>query len=304
MPHTFYVKKFYLLFSFFLFATGIAYAQTDSLSPNLKNLLGNAPDASDSLPAVKPKADTAFFAMPAPPEAKPRIKKIPLEVEQGIRRNGVHTDTLFYALLAIFLLLALTKSLFPKYFYQVFRFSYQSILNPKSSREQVLQNNLPSALMNLVFLMSGGLLVAMLARYYNWVTLGYGELFLYATLLLAAIYLVKFSFVHFAGWVFNASQFAGMYNNIVFTVNKILGIFLLPLLLVIAYGDDGLKKIAITISACLIIFLFLYRYFFSLATMRSNVNITAFHFFVYLCSVEIMPLLIIYKVFFLEIKSN
>ncbi len=304
MPYTFYVKKFYPLLLFFICACFCVKGQKDTLSPNLNNLLGGAQADKDSLGGtVTNKQDTAFFSLPATPSFN-RYVNNPVELEPGIKRKVVYTDALFYILLAIFLLLALTKSLFPKYFFQVFKFSYQSILSPKASREQMLQNNLPSALMNLVFLMSGGLLIAMLARYYNWVILDYGELFLYATMLLGAVYLVKFSFVHFAGWVFNAPQFAGMYNNIVFTVNKILGMLLLPLLLIIAFGDDGFKKTAITISACLIIFLFLYRYFFSLATMRSNVNITAFHFFVYLCTVEIMPLLIIYKVFFLEIKSN
>jgi hypothetical protein len=37
-----------------------------------------------------------------------------------------------------------------------------------------------------------------------------------------------------------------------------------------------------------------------LSRIRKNLSITAFHFFIYLCAVEIIPLLVIYKLLFLQ----
>jgi hypothetical protein len=41
--------------------------------------------------------------------------------------------------------------------------------------------------------------------------------------------------------------------------------------------------------------LFLYRYLFSFGIIRSNLKVSALHFFLYLCAVELLPLLLIYK---------
>ncbi len=219
-------------------------------------------------------------------------------------RPSQSKDPLFYTLAALFLFLAFIKTAFSKYFHQVFSLSFQTAAGQKQTREQLLQNRLPAFLMNLLFIFSGSLLITLLAQYFKWITMTYWWLLLYAAVILAAIYIIKYLFINFTGWVFNARQSAGAYSFIVFIINKILGVVLLPMLVIIAFADENIKSVTITIMFCIIIFLFLYRYLFSLTTIRKNLDITAFHFFIYLCAVEILPLLIIYKVFFSEIKSN
>ena len=56
--------------------------------------------------------------------------------------------------------------------------------------------------------------------------------------LLAAIYLVKFVVLKFIGWVFSISRATDIYIFIVFLVNKMLGIFLLPFLIVIIFSGQ------------------------------------------------------------------
>jgi hypothetical protein len=41
--------------------------------------------------------------------------------------------------------------------------------------------------------------------------------------------------------------------------------------------------------------LILYRYLFSLTSVRNKLHVSSFHFFLYLCAFEIIPLLILYK---------
>ena len=64
------------------------------------------------------------------------------------------------------------------------------------------------------------------------------------------------------------------------------------------------KKIAITIALCIAVLLLALRYLVSLTRVRKNLNLTAFHFFVYLCAIEIMPLLIIYKLLFIKTANT
>ena len=60
--------------------------------------------------------------------------------------------------------------------------------------------------------------------------------------LLAAIYLVKFLVLKFIGWVFSISRATDIYIFIVFLVNKMLGIFLLPFLIVIIFSGPRMRE--------------------------------------------------------------
>jgi len=79
---------------------------------------------------------------------------------------------------------------------------------------------------------------------------------------------------------------------------------MIPFLFLIAYANDPLKNISVTIVICLSIFALFVRYLVSLARIRKNLSVTAFHFFIYLCAVEIVPLLVIYKILFLQTSNR
>jgi hypothetical protein len=85
------------------------------------------------------------------------------------------------------------------------------------------------------------------------------------------------------------------YTFIVFLVNKVLGIVLIPFILLITFSPLEIKQVAITISAGVILALFLYRYLITFGVIRSNLKVSALHFFLYLCAVELLPLVLIYK---------
>jgi hypothetical protein len=121
---------------------------------------------------------------------------------------------------------------------------------------------------------------------------------MYSSTTLTSIYSVKYLVIKFAGWVFNANEPASIYAYIVFLTNKIIGIFLVPITILVAFSDGGLisnfKIIALTVLG----FLLGYRFFFSFAVIRNNLKISPLHFFIYLCGIELIPILIMYKVLF------
>lgn len=218
----------------------------------------------------------------------------------GREKKAVSGDMLFYCLLFIVFFLALTKAAFPKYFNNIFSLSFQATFRQSQTREQITQNQLPGLMLNLLFILSGGLFIALLAGYYKWSSLPFAQLFLYSAVILSLVYSGKFLFIQFAGWVFNARAQAGEYSFIVFLINKLIGISLVPLAFLVAYTDEPVKKISITISLCLILFLIILRYIISMSRLRKNMQISAFHFFIYLCAVEVMPMLVVYKILFIQ----
>jgi hypothetical protein len=206
-------------------------------------------------------------------------------------------DSFFYLLVAILFYFALIRIFFEKYFNNLMTLFFRVSLRQQQIREQVLQTPLPSLLLNILFVISAGLYACYLLHYSR---LGAGVrfwvLYLNCMLLLGTIYFVKFLVLKFIGWVFSISRATDIYIFIVFLVNKMLGIFLLPFLIVITFSGPQLREVFITISLAMIFVLWTYRILASYRPVHNEIKLTPFYFFLYLCAFEIAPLLLIYKV--------
>lgn len=204
-------------------------------------------------------------------------------------------DHLFYVLLGLFFLLAFVKVIFPKYFKNLFAFFFQTRLRQKQTRDQFLQEGIATLIINLLFIISSGLFITLLIKEKNWSISSFWILGLYVTGVLTLIYAGKFIFLHFIGWVFGNTTVAASYLFQVFMVNRILGILLLPLSALLAFAKQEWLSIVIFIAAILALVLLLYRYLVSYGSLRNDLQLSAFHFFLYLCAVEILPMVLTYK---------
>lgn len=210
-------------------------------------------------------------------------------------RKRSNKDELFYLMAGVVACLAFIKVVFPRYFRNLFLLFFQTSLRQKQTREQLLQDNLASLLTNLLFVITAGLFAALVIRNQGWLSMPFWWLALYGSGLLAMVYTGKYLFLLFAGWVFNTREATGAYIFIVFLVNKVAAILLLPFLLVYAFAGETLAGIALTVVLGLMALLVLYRYLVSFGAIRSNLKVNALHFFLYLCAVEILPIMLMYK---------
>ncbi len=206
-------------------------------------------------------------------------------------------DSLFYLIVGILFYFALVRVFFEKYFNNLMTLFFRVSLRQQQIREQVLQTPLPSLLLNILFILSGGLYACFLLHYSRLgADVRFWVLYLYCMLLLGSVYLGKFLVLKFIGWVFSISRATDLYIFIVFLVNKMLGIFLLPFLIVIIFSSHGIREVFITISLAMILVLWSYRVLAAYRPVRNEIKLTPFYFFLYLCAFEIAPLLLIYKV--------
>jgi hypothetical protein len=215
----------------------------------------------------------------------------------AIKRVEPDRDIYFYVLLGLFFYFAVVKVLFRKYIANLVSIFLRITLRQQQLREQLLQSPFPSLLLNIFFVLVGGFYASMLLAYYKfqahpnfWIQT------LYCVAILALIYVGKFVILKFTGWVFNLSKATDTYIFIVFLVNKMLGILLLPFLVLIAFYSGQAQQVFVTLSLILIVVLFAYRFIFSFGPIRAEIKVNPFHFFLYLCAFEIAPLLLIYKV--------
>jgi hypothetical protein len=274
----------------------------------LKDSLGNVimPAISDTsaagqgrLKAGSLQKDSLTKAVKKTVPQKPAVQLMP-----GAERNAPDRDILFYILIFLVFFLGLVKTAFPKYVDSIFTLSFQASFRQIQTKEQMSQNFFPALMLNILFVLCGGLFITQFATFNHWSQLPFWQLFVFSTGILLIIYLVKYLVIIFTGWIFNAKEAAAEYRFVVFLINKILGILVIPLLFLIAYSNAAVQNVAVTIVVCLAIFSLAVRYVVSLARIRKSLSVTAFHFFIYLCAVEIMPLLVIYKVLFLQASNR
>ena len=258
---------------------------TDTIVTQLQP--GQQTGETDLLNAYKrASSKNPYFAVFAEPVFNPEVER---------RMQG--KETFFYVLLGLFFYFAVVKSLFRKYINNLVTIFLRITLRQQQLREQLLQAPLPSLMLNIFFLLTGGLYASLLLSYYKWeVHSNFWIQTLYCIGILALIYTGKFLILKFTGWVFNLSKATDTYIFIVFLVNKMLGLLLLPLLVLIAFYSGQPQQVFVTLSLILVLSLFAYRFFFSFGPIRAEIKVNPFHFFLYLCAFEIAPLLLIYKV--------
>ncbi len=295
--------KFFLFL--FLILGGAAIAQTDTsrtadstvkniavqrlATDSLKNDSSLLPKKAKALTWQEDTAFNHFFYNKRLTGNKPAVYAI------NTVRQPVREDDSFYILTGLLLFAGIIRALFPKYFPTLFGVFFQSSQRQRQP-DNVAQDALPSFLMNILFVLSGGLLLATFIKGDGlpW-RLSFAGLWLYACAALATVYVAKSLFITFFGWVFGAQEPAGNYRFIVFLVNKMAGLFFMPLLLLLLYSGADIKVIS-TLIIMVIAALLLYRFIISLSLVGKKLNLHPLHFFLYLCAVEILPLLITYKV--------
>ena len=222
------------------------------------------------------------------------------ELKEGNKKLFSGKEYLFYYLIFLLILFGLMRRIFAKYFYDLFRVFFRTTLKQRQTQEQLLQSPLPSVCMNGFFVLSAGLYLSFILQYFQLSIAGNFWLqYLYCSIALASIYSVKFIGLKITGWLFNVSNATDAYIFIVFIINKILGVFLLPFLPLLAFTTDPLNGSAMIISWFGIGLLLIYRFILSYGAIRKEVKLNSFHFVLYIIGFEVVPLLLIYKLLLL-----
>ncbi len=216
---------------------------------------------------------------------------------RDLRHHSRSDDLLFYLLVALLFFFAIVKLFYGKYLGNLLTLFFRVSMRQQQIREQVLQFPFPSLLLNLLFFLSGGLFGSFLMRQYH-----YGSedeiwsLFALGTIFLVVIYLVKYILLRLAAWIFNIPRAVETYLFIVFMTNKIIGIFLLPVLVILSFADPVISSVAFTVAIIMILVFYGYRVAGTFSSLKKEIKFSRIHFFLYLCAFEIAPVLLIYKV--------
>ena len=262
---------------------------TNDISPVI------AKDSIDSISVVVPvRKDTSLAAF---------IKENSLLNSTGTpaalavqSRREKNRDSMFYLLTGVVMMLAFFRYIFGRYFSNLFRVFFNTSLRQSQLTDQLLQAKLPSLFFNLFFVISAGLYSYFLMSHYHW--LSDQNVWIMIGLCISAlglIYFFKFCTLKFTGWVTGYAEEADTYIFVLFLINKIMGIFLVPFTILMAFSTNAIIRTAVPVSLLIIGFLLLLRLFRSYGLLQNRLKISRFHLFLYILGVEILPLLLIYK---------
>ncbi|WP_152269970.1 DUF4271 domain-containing protein [Agriterribacter humi] len=204
-------------------------------------------------------------------------------------------DELFYILCGTLFFLGILRVGFPKYFQDVFNVFWKSAFRQKQIRDQLQQAGMTTLLFNIFFVFSTALFSYLVIEYTANNVAKPWLLFAICFFSIALIYCGKYFILKLMGWMFGQPMAADSYIFIVFLVNKILSILLIPLMLVLAFGDPVFQQIAFTVSIILLGFLLIYRFILYFSVLRNELKISLLHLVLYVCGFEIIPVLLIYK---------
>lgn len=206
-------------------------------------------------------------------------------------------EGVFYFLVALLFFLALMRLIFYKYMSTMFTLFFRATLRQQQLREQMLQAPLPALLMNIFFVVVFATYLVLIGNRIGLPSPGtFWTSLLYAVIIVAAIYIGKFILLNLLGWIAGIGNVTDTYIFIVFLVNKMIAVFLLPFIVLLAFPTSYLLPLVLTLSYVLIAGMFIYRFVISYRPVRSEIKLSRLHFFLYLCAFEIAPLLLIYKV--------
>jgi len=204
-------------------------------------------------------------------------------------------DFLFYLMVALLFLYGFINTVYPLYFPKLLSQFSQSTLRMIQNREQLLQNSFASLTLNICFILSFSLMADLLIFKQHLLPISFWQGYLYLILFFTSLYLGKYICLELAGFIFNTKELVKSYIFIVFLVNKVLGFLLVPFVLIMAFARPIYYTLAIYGAAGIAVLLLLYRFLFSITSVRNKLQLSSFHFFLYLCAFEILPLLILYK---------
>jgi hypothetical protein len=217
-----------------------------------------------------------------------------LFIAEKKQMNG--KEFVFYILCVIVLILGLFKTFYRGYFNNLFRVFFNTSIRQSQLTDQLLQAKLPSFILNIFFAMTTGCYIWLLFKNYHPPRFINSQLLLPVCILgIGILYFVKYCILKFIGWMSEMQQAADNYIFVIFLVNKIIGIILVPFIIILAFSTPLWVNYTTIFSLLLLGLFFLSRYIKTYGILEYKFPLRPFHFIIYITALEIVPLLLIYK---------
>lgn len=219
--------------------------------------------------------------------------------KNGDQRSVVNTESssntfIFWLVLFTLLLLAIVVNVQRNALSKVVKSITNENVLKLSKREENGGLTGHYIMLYVVFFINLASFVYLIAKYYsgingfsNWLIIAAG---------VTGIYLIRHISMTFLGQIFNITKDSSLYSFTIMTFNIFLGLALIPINLVVAFSPTEISKVAMYVGIGLILILLLIRLLRGLLIGVRFIGEHIFQFFLYLCTFEIAPILILLRI--------
>jgi hypothetical protein len=204
---------------------------------------------------------------------------------------------LFVTILIMFIILTLIVTIFRILIEKIWKAFARDNMLHQLHREQSTGLAVAYLILYLLFLINGGLFVFLTTRYYG-IPLSCSNV--YGLLLcmggVAGFFIAKHFVLWFVSFVFPVGKEVDSYQFTIMIFNIVTGLLLVPVVLFIAYAPESTTKAVLYGAFGLLGLIYLFLYLRGLFIASRFIAGNKFHFLLYLCAVEIAPILAILKI--------
>ena len=221
----------------------------------------------------------------------------PIEKKSGriIVNDAGETDWMVGVIILSCVLFAWSRMIYGKYISMLM----QSAFNFFTARRVYEESNVVRIrvylLLNILFFINMGVFATQAANLFHIDIYDLSGFALFGTMVACfmAFYLIRTIILKLLDFIFDTDKF-GSYNFSIYIYNKVYGMFLLPLIAAIPFVPGSISEKLVWIGLALFALFYVLTLFRGLRICIKN-KISIFYLFFYLCALEIIPLMTIYK---------
>ena len=214
--------------------------------------------------------------------------------------NRPHPDWLFYVLLFLVISFTWVKVFYNKNFRQILGAIGSISATNQIVRDENILVQRASVILTVMFNIVSSVFLYQVSIIYDWPSDYIGQefsRFMIFAVLISCVYSVKFLILKLTGFIFKMDKPIATYIFNIFLINNILGVFLIPLLISIAFMPSVYSALILKLTVFIVLVSFIYRIFRGIIIGISQEVFSISYLFLYLCTLEIAPLLILIKIF-------
>ena len=148
----------------------------------------------------------------------------------------------------------------------------------------------------LLFGLTFGLFLYQLAAYYHvFYRIGGLQLFAFLSFTIIILFAAKFLLLKFIGYVFDINKLVSEYLSVLYLTYFNIAFVFLPVVVCFCLVSAAVIPFILAAALVLIVIIFIWQYIRSSVNIISNILFHKFYLFVYLCALEICPILILIK---------
>ncbi len=221
------------------------------------------------------------------------IGPISLDEKGGVAGSDYRT-LLFWILLVLSLVASVLIYLERQTILGIFRAMNNSNFMDMLYRKRNANSNLIYSMLYVLFFINGGIfLYLIVSKAMQWTAYKY---LLLSVVVIAGIYIVKHLIVLAVGIVYPIERLMKSYSFSIILTNSAVGLVLLPLNYVMAFADTKLAMWAMWLGIGVFALFYLMRNLRTTFAALPLASRSYLHFLLYLCTVELMPLGVLWKV--------